>query len=168
MSPEARRAATVAGAATLTLAGAVVLRSHDLELLLHLYAVAMGVAAFYWLVAATAGRPRTLTPPGLRLPRRRPRPERVRELERLEHATEFALSTAFDVHYRLRPHLRQVAQDRLLARGIDLDSDPAAAAALGPEAWELVRPRRQGPEDRAAPGTNLAVLRRAVRALEEL
>ena len=94
---------------------------------------------------------------------RRPRRERTRALEELEHAVDFSLGTAFDVHYRLRPHLRRIAAHRLALRGVTLDGQPQRARALlGPDAWELVRPDRPDPEDRAARGLDLASIRRAV------
>jgi hypothetical protein len=105
-----------------------------------------------------------------RLRRRRPRwrPERVRSLEELEHAVDFAGTTAFDVHYRLRPHLVRIAGHRLAARrGIDIDADPAAArVALGDELWALVDPDREPPAERNAPGLPHAAVRRLVEALE--
>jgi hypothetical protein len=98
---------------------------------------------------------------------RRPRRERIRALEELEHAVDFSLGTAFDVHYRLRPHARRVAAYRLAARGISLDAQPArASAVLGPDAWEVVRPDRPEPEDRNARGLDLARLRSVVEGLD--
>lgn len=99
---------------------------------------------------------------------RRPHPERVRSLEELEHAVDFALTTAFDVHYRLRPHLSRVAAHRLAARrGIAMDEQPEAAhAALGDELWALVDPDRIPPAERNAPGLPLDRLRRLVAALD--
>jgi len=94
---------------------------------------------------------------------RRPRSERTRALEELEHAVDFSLGTAFDVHYRLRPHLRRIAAYRLTLRGVTLDGQPQRARTLlGPDAWELVRPDRPDPEDRGARGLDLASIRRAV------
>ena len=96
--------------------------------------------------------------------------ERVQELERLERALELAAASAFDVHYRLRPMLREIASQLLRARrGIDLERNPdGARAALGPDVWELVRPDRPAPQNRAARGAPLAQLRAAVEALERV
>ena len=109
---------------------------------------------------------------GARLPWgwwRRPRPERVRALEEIEHAVDFSLGTAFDVHYRLRPHVRQIASYRLALRGVVLDQQPTRAAELlGGEAWELARPDRPEPEDRSGPGIDLARLRLVVEGLDAL
>jgi hypothetical protein len=97
------------------------------------------------------------------------RGEAVPGLEELEHAVEFSLATAFDLHYRLRPHLVRVAAHRLAGRGVDLDSEPVRARELlGPEAWELVRPDRPAPESRNAPGLELDRLRRIMERLHAL
>ena len=94
---------------------------------------------------------------------------RVEGLEELEHAVEFSLTTAFDVHYRLRPHLVRVATYRLARRGVDMDAQPAKASELlGPEAWDLVRPDRPAPEHRNARGLELARLRRVVDRLDAI
>lgn len=94
---------------------------------------------------------------------------KVEGLEELGHAVEFSLTTAFDVHYRLRPHLVRIAIHRLARRGVDMDAQPARASELlGPEAWDLVRPDRQAPERRNARGLELARLRRVVDRLDAI
>lgn len=150
----------------------LVLRFRYLDLALHLY---IGFLAGIG-VGVGLERAARLAPPepawGLltwwRHRRRRRRPDRVRSLEELEHAVDFSQSTAFDVHYRLRPHLARVAAHRLaVRRGVDLGSQPEAAADLvGAAAWDLVRPDREPPTERNAPGIPLARLRAAVDALE--
>jgi hypothetical protein len=88
-----------------------------------------------------------------RAPLRRPAPPaaRVAQLERAERAAEL-ISSASDVHTHLRPALRRIALERLLARGVELDGQPAASRRLlGEELWELVRERRP-PPDRFAAG----------------
>jgi hypothetical protein len=92
------------------------------------------------------------------------------ELARLEREVTLSTTTAFDLHFRLRPVLRRIAA-RMLAsrRGVDLERSPATAhALLGEELWELVRPDREPPRDRAAPGVELGSLRAMVDALEAL
>jgi hypothetical protein len=94
---------------------------------------------------------------------------RVEGLEELEHAVEFSLTTAFDVHYRLRPHLVRVAAHRLGRRGVEMDAQPVRASELlGREAWDLVRPDRPAPERRNARGLELARLRRVVDRLDAI
>ena len=78
-----------------------------------------------------------------------------------------AVSSAFDVHYRLRPALVELAAGLLSSRrGIELETDPARArAVLGDDVWELVRPDRPQPTERDAAGIDPASLDRVVEAL---
>jgi len=90
-------------------------------------------------------------------------------LDRAQGLTVIALSNAGDVHWRLRPVLREVAGAALHGRGVDLDGDaPAARALLGDEAWELVRADRPRPADPFAPGIPAPALDRVLAVLEEL
>ena len=90
-------------------------------------------------------------------------------LDRAEGLVVIGLSNAGDVHWRLRPVLREVAGAALHGRGVDLDGDPAAARALlGEEAWELVRADRPRPRDTFAPGLSPAALDRVLAVLEDL
>ena len=78
---------------------------------------------------------------------------RPKELARLEREVVLSATSAFDVHMRLRPLLREVAQHRLsTARGLDLDAGSRETRALlGPELWELLQPEREPLNDRFAP-----------------
>jgi len=91
-------------------------------------------------------------------------------LLKVQREVTMARETAFDVHYRLRSLLRPIAGGLLLARfGIDLDRSPERAReTVGAEAWELLRPDRSPPADRAAPGITVDQLDRVVSELEEL
>jgi hypothetical protein len=125
------------------------------------------------LLAAGAVAAIALLPPVPRAPgRRRVRhvePPRPRGLAAMERQVGLARGSAGDVNDRLAPLLRDIARDRLATAGIDLDRDPdVAAEALGPEAWELVRPDRPPPADRHGPGASLAAIRAAVARLEEI
>lgn len=102
--------------------------------------------------------------------RRAPRPPaRLPELERIEGEVTLSLTTAFDLHARLRPILREIAEAGLAGRGLRLDGDEEAArAALGNDVWELVRPNRPPPADRHAPGPGLEALNGIVDDLEAL
>ncbi len=98
------------------------------------------------------------------------RRERLPDLERIERELTLAGQTAADVHFRFRPRLRRIAGRLLFARrGIDLDTEPAAARkALGDELWELVRADREPPRRRDAPGLSLPETERIVATLEGL
>lgn len=89
-------------------------------------------------------------------------------LARMENAVFFACSRAVDAHMLLRPVLRDVAAQRLAARGIDIDRDARAAELLGPWAWALLRPDVAEPADWHAPGLDPAALEKVVEALEKL
>jgi hypothetical protein len=96
--------------------------------------------------------------------------ERPNSLARTERELSMAGAAAFDVHFRLRPVLAELAADLLSTRrGIDLDRSPERAhVALGDEVWEIVRPGRPEPAERHAPGLDEAQLDRIVTALEHL
>jgi hypothetical protein len=157
-------------ALTLPVTALVALRSPVAGLAVRVWLIGLGAILCRAVVGpALAAWPRA-RPLRAGLPggwRRRALPERLRRLEELERAVQFSVTTAFDLHFRLRPHLVRIATHRLAARGISLETQPQRARALlGPEAWELVRPDRPPPEDRTARGTDLALLRRAVEQLE--
>jgi hypothetical protein len=100
---------------------------------------------------------------------RPPEPSRIPELDRIERELNLGASHDFDLHYRLRPVVREVALSRLERRGLRLDSGSAAVRELlGDDLWQLVRPDRERPPDRQAPGPGLAELRRSVEILERL
>ena len=96
--------------------------------------------------------------------------QRLPELDRTERAVLLSASNAFDVHYRLRPILREIAAQRLSTRrGLSLDVDTAASrAVVGEETWELVRPDREPPQLRFGPGIAAPQLREVVAVLERI
>lgn len=104
------------------------------------------------------------------LEREERQPERPPDLERTERLMTLATTTAFDLHYRLRPILREVAEQRLAdRRGLRLDAGgPQVEQALGEELWALVRPDRVAPDRRFEPGAPPDVLERAVERLESI
>jgi hypothetical protein len=138
----------------------------DLALDLYLLLIASG-AVFALVRALSQAAPRAEPEPPSR-PRRMT--QRLPELERTERAVLLSASTAFDTHYRLRPILREIAAQRLATRrGLSLDDDVTAArAVVGEETWELVRPDREPPHLRFAPGVQAAELREVVAALERI
>jgi len=90
-------------------------------------------------------------------------------LLRLERELSMASARQFDLHYRLRPILRDVAAARLERRGLALDSGrPAVQELLGDELFELTAPDREPPADRLAPGPGPEGLDRTIGRLERL
>jgi hypothetical protein len=97
-------------------------------------------------------------------------PERPAELQKLERDVHLSVGTWFYLHHRVLPVLREIAANRLLVRhGIDLERRPDAAEAIvGETAWSWLRPDREPPEDRWAPGPPFAEIRAIVDALERI
>jgi hypothetical protein len=93
----------------------------------------------------------------------------IAELHRLDRELTMGSTRAFDLHFRLRPVLREIAAARLERRGMSLDSgSPSVQAALGEDLWELTAPDREAPHDRLAPGPGLEELDRTITRLERL
>jgi hypothetical protein len=164
-----RRLADLAGAAvllTVVLVVLLVLRPISTDLTLHVYLLCITGLVLAGALAALPERGRSDFELALR--RRTRAAERPPQLERVKRAVTLGVGSAFELHARLRPLLRDAAAARLAAgRGVDLDS-PAGRAAVGEEAWEHLRPDREQPEDRFAAGVDEAALRRIVATLEEL
>ena len=98
-----------------------------------------------------------------------PKLARVPELDRLERELALAAGHAFDLHYRLRPVLQEIATARLRRRGLSLEGGgPAVHDLLGEELSDWTAPDRTPPEDRQAPGPGLEELERTVGRLERL
>ena len=104
-----------------------------------------------------------------REPERPECPPPIAELERIDRLVVLGGANEFDLHYRLRPLLRQLATERLYAgHGVELDSDPERARVLlGDELWALVRPERQVGR-RTGPGVPTSKLAAHVDRLERL
>ena len=93
----------------------------------------------------------------------------IADLLRLERELSMASARQFDLHYRLRPVLRDVAAAQLERRGLDLDSGrPAVQELLGEELFELTAPDREPPKNRLAPGPGVEGLDRTISRLERL
>lgn len=142
------------------------------ELAVHVFGLALATLALGWLVGVVRrAHPVAATSPfDLGLRRRHGLREPVAELERLEREVSMATSTAFDLHFRLRPRVHRIARQLLASRrGVDLATQPEAARRLlGEETWAIVRPGTEPPSDRLAPGLDLARLRAVVTSLEQL
>jgi hypothetical protein len=96
-------------------------------------------------------------------------PARIAELDRLEREVALAASRDFDLHFRLRPVLREIVQSRLDRRGVRLDSEsPRVRELLGDELFALTVADREPSAYREAPGVPLEDLERTVDRLERL
>ena len=168
----ARRLAPFPVLATLGLLAVIVFVPGRTELALHIYLLVLATLMLGWLVTELdRAHPRAQSSPfDLGLRERKRAEHFLPELARLEREVTLATTTAFDVHFRLRPVLRRIAERTLQSRrGVELDRDPATSTRLlGPDLWELVRPDREPPADRSGPGLDLGSLGRMVTALEQL
>ena len=92
------------------------------------------------------------------------------DLDRTERVLSMSTNAAFDVHFRLRPILREIAEQRLAdRRGLRLDSgDQRVREALGDELWEIVRPEREQPSKRFGEGIPPDRMERVIERLETL
>ena len=158
--------------ASLALGAALAFVPGRRELALHVYELALATLALAWLVGLVTRThaPAAESPFDLGLRRPRDEGEPVVELERLEREVSMATTTAFDLHFRLRPRLQRIAAQLLASRrGVDLTTNPTAARRLlGDDAWELVRPDAPAPTDRSGPGVGVTELRATLTALESL
>jgi hypothetical protein len=135
------------------------------------YELALGAIAVGVLVASF----RTLQPepwqrsPFERRSEKRESPPAAGELERIDRLVVLGCGNAFDLHYRLRPLLRDLARERLHAgHGVELDREPERARPLlGDELWELVRADRELGR-RSGPGVPQPALEGFVDTLEAL
>jgi hypothetical protein len=94
------------------------------------------------------------------------KPTRPTDLLRIERELSLGVASAGHLHTRLLPLLREAASARL---GFDVHRAPARAhAALGDEAWELLRPDRPAPEDRHGTGAPLRKVEHCIETLERL
>jgi hypothetical protein len=138
------------------------------ELELDVYALVLGALALLGLVSwLRRDTPRGESLLQRALERHEQEPETPPELARIERVVVMSAAQQFDLHYRLRPVLREIALARLAERGLQLDSgSPAVREQLGPELWELLRPDRPAPEDRHRRGVGLDGIERLVARLE--
>lgn len=142
------------------------------ELILHVYVLALTAIGLFQLVAVVRAGPRAAGASAFdaALRKRRRSETRLPELTQIEREVALGMTTAFDLHFRLRPNVRRIAGELLASRrGIRLDTQRAAARrALGKETWELVRDDRLPPAERFGPGITLERLRTVVASLESL
>lgn len=129
------------------ISGFVVLAKPDIRNpVLHTYVLIVGGLLMVGLLAATGDRaPRRMrTELDAALAARTGDPRLPPELARLQREVTLATASSYDLHRRLVPQLREIAETRLARTG----------ARLSPETlgrwWELLRP------DRAAPSREIA------------
>lgn len=171
MKGTAIRVATAVALATAILAVLVVAIPSRRSLFVGIYMLFLGAIA----VGALVGSFRTLEPeawarsPFERDPEKPARPPPIAELERIDRLVVLGAANEFDLHYRLRPLLRQLAGDRLYGHyGVELDGDPnRARQLLGDGLWELVSADREVGR-RTGPGLPPAQLAEHVERLEGL
>ena len=88
--------------------------------------------------------------------------QKLPELEKLQREVTLATASQYDLHLRLLPHLREIAQARLERAGREPSPE-----TLG-RWWELLRPDRPEPEDRFSKGITQAELRALVADLARM
>jgi len=131
---------------------------------LHAYVLTLGALVMIGLISATSeSLPRSERGDFDRALGERNAPERrVPELERSEREVTLAISSAYDLHNRLLPHLREIAQARLERRGLALTPEQTGRW------WALLRPDRPPPEEHFAHGIRADELRALVDDLERI
>ena len=104
-----------------------------------------------------------------RAPEQPEEPHAIPELDRIGRLVVLGGANEFDLHYRLRPLLRQISAERLQDHyGVDLDREPERAKTLlGEGLWGVVRPDRKVGR-RRGPGLPAAELAGYVSTLEQL
>jgi hypothetical protein len=136
----------------------------DRRIAIHVWVLAIGALAMLALVSAVgasvprSGRSELARALGERTREATP----VSELAKIEREVTLAVGNAYDLHARLLPRLREIADARLERNG-----RTASSETLG-RWWELLRPDRAEPQDRFAPGVRAADLRDLVADLERM
>lgn len=170
MTPAAITLALRALVGGLVAAAFLILLPRQRVLVVDVYLLFLGGLVLLALVDATRRVDRRPSPFERALRRTPPAGERLLDLTPLEDKIALAMSSAGDLHFRLRPMLREIAEHRLLVHhGVELDARPEQAReTLGEEVWELVRPDREPPRDRYGPGLPARRLRAVVDVLERI
>jgi hypothetical protein len=141
------------------------------ELVLDVYLLCLGGVVMLALVRATRAQtaPNRASPYERALAAMRAGPPDPGELS-LTRDLQLSTSSAFHLHARVRPLLREIAAHRLLVHyGVMLDAEAARARELvGASAWELVQPDRPPPRDRLSTGPTIGELRKVVEELEAI
>ena len=172
-----RRVAAVVAAFAGALAPLLLLDGDQRALGFRAYGLLLGLLALRAILGFSidAGAPPVDSPFHVR--RRLPKPVRallrrgggdVSRYTPVDHLAAGAVQQASAFHYRLRPALRDVADERLQARhGVGID-DPAARELLGPVVHDHLRADRPEPADRRAPGVDADTLHTILTTVESL
>jgi hypothetical protein len=165
--------AALGGGVGVLVAVVVLFSTAPRERVLDGYLLFVGGLLLFGFVRATrqAGESESTASVYERALRRRERaPARPGELAKLEREVALAAGSSFDLHFRLRPVLREITAYRLATRrGLVLDGGSLEVPALlGDELWEVVRPDRLPPDDRFGPGLPLARLQGLLERLERI
>ena len=165
------RFAALVVVAAIALAVALVTAPGRTDLMLHVFGLAVaGGALAVLLLALREAVP--LRPSALEraLEPRAPERTRLPGLDRLDRELALGSATEFDLHFRLRPVLREIAAPLLAARsGVDLDRDAERARhVLGDEAWDVLRADREPPYDRTARVEDDGPVRATIDVVERL
>ncbi|HEU5363145.1 MAG TPA: hypothetical protein VFU56_07360 [Gaiellaceae bacterium] len=136
----------------------------DRNLAIHVYLLFLGALVMLVVVSAVgaAAPPSRRSELTVALDQSPAPPAAVPQLAKVEREVTLALGSAYDLHARLLPHLREIASARLERTGRRPGPD-----TLG-RWWELLRPERPEPQERFAPGIREADLRDLVSDLEKL
>ena len=138
------------------------------ELVIDIWFLAAGGLAVLAALRATVERLPAEEPSPIDEPPPTRADERPKDLVDLESLVASGAESEFDLYFRLRPRLRRMAAAKLRLHAIDLESSPGeAAAALGPAAWDVLRPERPRP-DPTARARSLPAITAVAEALERL
>ncbi|HTR33414.1 MAG TPA: hypothetical protein VMH47_06025 [Gaiellaceae bacterium] len=120
----------------------------DRSLFVHIYVLVVGGLAMAAVIGAVAAAVPHRRRSELRAALDEPAPEAVTvsELAKLEREVTLSVGNAYDLHVRLLPQLRDIAEARLERTGKRPGPD-----TLG-RWWDLLRPDRPEPADRFARG----------------
>ena len=134
------------------------------EIVLHAYVLVVGALVMLALVTATGeALPRRARSDLERaLDDRGAGTRRLPELERMQREVTLAAASAYDFHYRLLPHLREIAEARLDRRGLRLAPEHVGRW------WDVLRPDREAPAEHFGGGIAEADLRALVDDLERI
>jgi len=168
MSFHARRLIVPFVLVTVGLVIALGLHPVTTERIIAAYVLALAALGLELMTRVLSSRSATATPSEFEqaLARDEPVTTRPSDLVRIERELSLGVASAGHLHTRLLPLLREAASARL---GFDLHRYPQRAqAAVGDEAWKLLRPDRPAPADRHGAGAPLRQVEHCIDTLERL